>query len=148
MAVEDGRQRPGRISQPVVIVLDNNADTVAFTCSALATASIAAEGCPYNTRALAYIRHKRPDVILLTSPLEDDPEYRMFNSLRSDPATETIRIVFVSKDIEQLCRKIAVYDSSMVQFLASPYTLDALIGIVAGVNVEATKNQANGPFHI
>ena len=148
MAVEDGRQRPGRISRPVVIVLDNNADTVAFTCSALATASIAAEGCPCNTRALAYIRHKRPDVILLTSPLVDDPECRMFNSLRSDPATETIRIVFVSKDIEQLCRKIAVYDSSMVQFLASPYTLDALIGIVVGVNVEAAKNQANGPFHI
>lgn len=119
-----------RSSQPFVVVVESDANTVAFVCSALAMASITAVGCPCNARAQAYIRYKRPDIVFLTCSLVDGPEWNIFTSLRADPRTEKIAYVFSTNYGDQFRTKLEAYNPHMVQFLPSPYPLDALVRLV------------------
>ena len=119
-----------RSAQPFVVVVESDANTVAFVCSALAMASITAVGCPCNARAQAYIRYTRPDIVFLTCSLVDGPEWNIYTSLRADPLTEMIAFVFSTNKADQFRTKLEVYNPHMVQFLPNPYPLDALVRMI------------------
>jgi len=83
-------------TRPYVLVVDDDPKAIKFVCSYLANASIDVDTAYGGDEALASIRRRRPDLVILDLMMPDVSGFDVLAALRNDPETLELPVVILS----------------------------------------------------
>jgi len=86
----------GSVAAPVVLVVDDDRNIVDLLCRNLKTKGFSVAGAYDGAEAMAAIRKKHPDLILLDLQMPVMDGYQVIEKVKTDPATKDIPIVVMT----------------------------------------------------
>ncbi len=79
-----------------VVVVDDEPAIVSAVCDALELIDLVAVGCQHGRNAQQCIRAKQPKVTILDVQMLEVDGIELFQSMRADPATTAIPVIFLT----------------------------------------------------
>jgi CheY-like chemotaxis protein len=129
----EGRPVAARSSTPQVVIVDDDSVQIDLICAMLADADITAEGSPFDKQAYAFIRHRHPAVVILDVMMTFTDGLSIYQLLRTDPATERIRVIFLTANPTIVVNAIPEYRDRGVHLLHKPVAAEDLIALVTAL---------------
>ena len=117
-------------SQSTVVVVDDEPAIVEVVCDALEDEGIRATSCAHGKRAHSCIRDKAPKVVILDIQMPGIDGIDLFQSLRADPATSAIPVIFFTANAHKLRERLPDYQALGASLLPKPFDVDRLVEAV------------------
>lgn len=116
--------------KPLVIVVDDESAIVQVVSDVLMDAGVDAVACTHSVDANECIRDLKPSVVLLDvqMPLIDGIE--VFQTMRADPATSNIPVIFFTANSDKLTQRLPDYEEQGAMLLPKPFNLVKLLSLV------------------
>ena len=115
---------------PTVIVIDDDASIVNLVCDVLNEESISTESCPYGNRAHSCIKWKQPKAVILDIQMPQVDGIQLFTSLRADPATAKIPVIFFTANAQRLLQGYPNFKDLDAVLLLKPFNISQLTNII------------------
>jgi CheY-like chemotaxis protein len=116
---------------PSVIVVDDEPAVVELVCDILNDKAIAAKSCPHGHAAHPCIRWKQPKVIILDIQMPQVDGIQLFTTLRADPATATIPVIFFTANAQRLLDWYPNFKDLDATLVSKPFDITHFIETVA-----------------
>ncbi len=126
-------QTGNRVSEgtgATVVVVDDEPAIVEVVCAALDMADVAAVGCMYARDAARCIRETRPQVVILDVQMPGVDGVEIFRSLRADPGTSSIPVIFFTANADKLKQRLPDYRALNAELLPKPFDITRLLDLV------------------
>jgi two-component system response regulator MprA len=117
------RSMPAGLTQPLVLVVEDDARVASFLDRALVAAGYRVEKTPHGQRALSAFEALAPDLVLLDRLLPDIDGLDVARRLR---ARSSVPIVMISGR-DELPERVASLDAGADDFLAKPFAVEDLL---------------------
>ena len=116
--------------EPTVVVVDDDPRVVDLVCDILNEEAIATEPCPYGYEAHPYIRRLQPKAVILDIQMPLVDGIQLFTSLRADPATANIPVIFFTANAQRLLTWYPNFKALDTVFVPKPFDISQLIKVV------------------
>lgn len=116
--------------EPTVVVIDDEPAIVDVVCDALADADLKTVGCIHGREAYSCVREVRPAVVILDVQMPGVDGVEVFQSLRADPETRTIPVIFFTANAHVLRERLPDYQALGAELLPKPFHVDKLVDAV------------------
>lgn len=113
-----------------VVVVDDEPAIVSAVCDALELIDLVAVGCRHGRSAQQCISAKQPKVTILDVQMPEVDGIDLFQSLRADPATTAIPVIFLTANAYVVNKRLPDYASLGATILSKPYKLSDLFEMV------------------
>ncbi|HSM84369.1 MAG TPA: EAL domain-containing protein [Nodosilinea sp.] len=124
--------------KPTVLVVDDIPDNLHLLTRELAEQGYETRGVLTGTMALTVARSTAIDLILLDIMLPDMDGYTVCQTLKADPATRDIPVIFISA-LDEALDKVKAFAVGGVDYVAKPFKL---VELMARVNTQISLRQA------
>lgn len=114
-----------------VVVVDDEPAIVSAVCDALELIDLVAVGCHHGRGAQQCIRATQPRVTILDVQMPEVDGIELFQSMRADPATTAIPVIFLTANAHVVNKRLPDYARRGATILAKPYKIGALFEMVA-----------------
>lgn len=115
---------------PDVIVIDDDSTVVQLVCDILNDEAIATEACPYGYAAHHCIQLKQPKAVILDIQMPQIDGIELFTSLRADPATASIPVIFFTANAQRLLHWYPNFKELDATLVPKPFDVKQLIEVV------------------
>lgn len=116
--------------KPTVVVVDDEPAIVDVVCDALDDADLETVGCLHGQEAHACIRAIQPKVVILDVQMPGVDGVEVFHSIRADPETQAIPVIFFTANANKLRQRLPNYQRMGAELLPKPFNLDRLLDLV------------------
>jgi CheY-like chemotaxis protein len=116
--------------QSNVLVVDDDLPLVELVCDILNDEAITAEACPYGYGAHACIRMKQPRAVILDIQMPQVDGIELFTSLRADPATASIPVIFFTANAQRLLHWYPNFKELDATLVQKPFDVNQLLDVV------------------
>ena len=116
--------------KPQVVIVDDEPAVVEAVCDVLDDANVAAVGCPHGRRVYACIAKMRPELLILDVQMPGVDGIEVFQTLRSDPATAALPVIFFTANVDKLTQRLPDYQAMGAVLLPKPFRIDKLLDMV------------------
>ena len=121
----------GRVHlQSTVIVVDDDPALVELICDVLNDEGIATESCPYGHKAHPCISRKQPKAVILDIQMPQVDGIQLFTTLRADPATAIIPVIFFTANAHRLLHWYPNFEELDATLVQKPFDLTQFIKTV------------------
>jgi diguanylate cyclase (GGDEF)-like protein/PAS domain S-box-containing protein len=129
-------ERPG--SKPTILVVDDIPDNLHLLTRELAEQGYETRGVLTGAMALMVARSTTVDLILLDIMLPDMDGYTVCQTLKADPATCDIPVIFISA-LDETLDKVKAFSVGGVDYIAKPFKI---VEVMARVGTQISLRQA------
>src|SRR5918997_2195943 len=91
---------------PTVLIVDDEPAIAAVVCAVLEESDIPADACPVGWEAQRCIREQQPKVVILDVRMPSVDGIQLFYTLRADPRTRTIPVIFLTANPQNVEREL------------------------------------------
>ncbi len=112
-----------------VLLVDDNVINVHVLAEILKGAGLRARGATSGARALQAIKAQRPDLVLLDVEMPGMDGYEVCRTLKADPATADIPVVFISAH-DDPALKTKAYRAGGADYVGKPFEADEVLARV------------------
>ena len=123
-------KRVGDSIKPTVVVVDDEPAIVEVVCDALDDANVTPIGCTYSREAQARIRETQPKVVILDVQMPGLDGVELFRSLRADPGTSAIPVIFFTANSDKLTQRLPEFRTMNAELLPKPFDVSRLLDLV------------------
>jgi len=116
-------------SKPLILVVDDNEVIRSLVKTILASQGMEIDSASDGDEALAYLRRRRPDVLLLDVGMPRVDGLEVLRQVRADPALHDLRVVMLTA-VANTARFEKVYSHRPDGYLEKPFHVSDLIGAV------------------
>ena len=116
--------------KPTVVVVDDEPAIVEVVCDALEDVDVTTVGCLHGTGAHACIRRVKPRLVILDVQMPAVDGVEVFRSMRADPETKTIPVIFFTANAEKLKQRLPNYEALGAMLLPKPFNVARLLDLV------------------
>ena len=120
----------GEEGRPTVVVVDDEQPIVDIVCEVLDDAGLAAVSCVHGHEAFGCIRRTQPHVVILDVQMPGVDGIQIFRTMRSDPKTSSIPVIFFTANASKLKTWLPEYKQMGAQLLPKPFDLEKLLTMV------------------
>ncbi len=110
------------VRKGLVLIVDDTPHNIQILSEALTQQGYQVRGAVNGSMSLISVKHLQPDVILLDIKMSDMDGYEVCRKLKSDPATESIPVIFVSA-LEDALNKVKAFAVGGVDYITKPFQL-------------------------
>jgi len=113
-----------------VFLIDDNPVNIRRLAEILKPAGVQVRAATSGARALEAIRAHPPDLILLDVEMPDKNGFEVCEGLAAEPATRSIRVVFISAHDDPM-QKTRAFRAGGVDYIAKPFSTEEVLARVA-----------------
>ncbi len=106
--------------QPVIIVLDDDPNTVTFLCDFLGMLGLPAVACPLGPAAATWIAQSQPRLVILGGDLGDMTGPEVFRQLWADAATRMVPVIFFTGSAARVRGELPDYHARGAALVVKP----------------------------
>ncbi|MFO8085406.1 MAG: hybrid sensor histidine kinase/response regulator [Desulfobacterales bacterium] len=124
-----------------VIVIDDNTNNLHVLAGILRNKGLKVATVRNGFKALKFIRHKKPDLILLDIMMPEMDGYEVCKRLKADPDTVDIPIIFITalNDMED---KIKGFEHGCVDYIAKPFRREEVFArVIVHLNLRQAQEE-------
>src|SRR4051794_27080669 len=129
----------GAKMKPTVVVVDDEPAIVEVVCDALEDVDVTTVGCIHGPEAHACIRRERPKLVILDVQMPGVDGVEVFRTMRADPATRSIPVIFFTANTEKLKQRLPEYEGLGATLLPKPFNVMRLLDMVKAALVRAQE---------
>ncbi|MDX2096657.1 MAG: response regulator, partial [Leptolyngbyaceae cyanobacterium bins.59] len=123
------RADPSLAMQEFILVVDDNQITTKLMIRMLLGRGYHVEQALNGETALQIVRTRSPDLILLDILMPGIDGYEVCKTLKADPQTQTIPIIFISS-VEQITDKVKAFSVGAADFMQKPFQMPEVLARV------------------
>src|SRR5918997_2590145 len=112
---------------PTVLIVDDEPAIAAVVCAVLEESDIPADACPVGWEAQRCIREQQPKVVILDVRMPTVDGISLFYSLRNDPKTRDIPVIFFTANAQKVQMELPNYTDMGAILVPKPFDLDTLL---------------------
>lgn len=116
--------------KPTIVVIDDEPAIVDVVCDALEDVDVTTVGCVHGLEANACISRERPELVILDVQMPGRDGVEVFRTMRSDPATQSIPVIFFTANAEKLKQRLPEYEGLGAMLLPKPFNVMRLLSMV------------------
>ena len=122
--------------KPTVVVIDDEPAIVEVVRDALEDVDVTTIGCIHGPEANACIRREQPKLVILDVQMPGVDGVEVFRTMRSEPNTQTIPVIFFTANVEKLKQRLPEYEGLGATLLPKPFNVVRLLAMVEAALVE------------
>jgi twitching motility two-component system response regulator PilH len=119
------------IDRPTVVVVDDEQLIVEIVCEVLDDAGLEAVSCISGSQAVSCIRNTQPQLVMLDLQMPGVDGVQIFRTMRADPATRSIPVIFFTANASRLKAWLPEYRQMGATVLPKPFDIDNLVAMVS-----------------
>lgn len=116
--------------KPTVVVVDDEPAIVEVVRDALEDVDVTTVGCIHGSEANACIRREQPKLVILDVQMPGVDGIEVFRTMRADPKTRFIPVIFFTANVEKLKQRLPEYEGLGASLLPKPFNVLRLLAMV------------------
>lgn len=118
------------VTNPQVVVVDDEPSIVEVVCAALVESGITALGCTKAPEAFWFIGRYHPKLVILDVQMPGVNGIELFEQLRADPFLAQTAVIFLTANSHILMRQLPDYTQRGATLIDKPFELYTLLRLV------------------
>lgn len=128
--------------KPTVVVVDDESAIVEVVRDALEDVDVTTVGCIHGIEANACIRRVQPRLVILDVQMPGVDGVEVFRTMRADPNTQMIPVIFFTANVEKLKQRLPEYEGLGATLLAKPFNVVRLLAMVEAALVDHDRTDS------